>query len=482
MKLIKNKNEIINNTDVDKDNILIVTREVAEKLDAIIGTQAPEKGGFLFENNGVVDEFIYDYSADTSAGSYTPDTEVMTLKINAAIASGKTLCGMFHSHPKGYIKPSSADIEYAMRIIAAYGLDSFIVGVGQISKSGLVMYYYRVRKGAHSMTTERIQFRVTDSYETGLNVADNSMRSRLSSHRYDKISKAIDIEAMRLKTVIIAGLGGAMGHVLDLARCGVCDFRLIDPDYYQDTNISNQYASITNLGRMKVEVAKEKILEINPSAHVTAIPRALDDDISDEEFVALVGHEILTRPDNYLIEAYTDSFYAQARAAALSVKYATHFLAAQMYKYGDAAEVAFTSPGVTASCPRCLLESRYRAYKRGFKNDVTSFFSTIFSTGCLNALCGQIALMQLQYGCKNSRYGKMLEAVKDRNLVQIKITPFHNDVSNELFEEALDKEFAFCNSAIWIPQWPDDDCPLCGGEGNLLKSKDRILDTRRNLI
>ena len=57
MKLIKNKNEIVNNIDVDKDNVIIVTREVAEKLDAIIGTQAPEKGGFLFENNGVVDEF-----------------------------------------------------------------------------------------------------------------------------------------------------------------------------------------------------------------------------------------------------------------------------------------------------------------------------------------------------------------------------------------------------------------------------------------
>ena len=53
----------------------------------------------------------------------------MTPKINAAIASGKTLYGMFHSHPKGYIKPSSADTEYEMRIITAYELDSFIVGV-----------------------------------------------------------------------------------------------------------------------------------------------------------------------------------------------------------------------------------------------------------------------------------------------------------------------------------------------------------------
>ena len=40
----------------------------------------------------------------------------------------------------------------------------------------------------------------------------------------------------------------------------------------------------------------------------------------------------------------------------------------------------------------------------------------------------------------------MLEAVKDRNLVQIKITPCYNNVSNELVEEALNKEFAFCSA------------------------------------
>ena len=482
MKLITNKNEISNNINEGNSGSLVLTREVAEKLDAIIGTQTPEKGGFLFGNNDTIDEFIYDYSADTSAGSYSPDTEVMTPKINVAIAEGKTLRGMFHSHPKGYIKPSTADVEYAKRIMAAYELDDFIIGVGQIGKSGLIMYFYRVCRDLNPTSVERMQYRVLNNYENELSASDKSIRSRLSPHKFDKISKALDLNAMALKTVVVAGLGGAMGHVLDLARCGVCDFRLIDPDYYQETNISNQYADIANLGRAKVEVAKEKILGINPSAHVTAIQRALDDGISDEEFAALVGDGILSHPNDYLIGAFTDSFSAQARAAALSVKYATHFLSAQMYRYGDAAEIAFSSPGVTASCPRCMLESRYRAYKRGFKNDVTSFHSTIFSTGCLNALCGQIALMQLQYGCKNSRYGKMLEAVKDRNLVQIKITPFYNNVSNELFEEALNKEFAFCNSAIWIPQWPNDDCPLCGGEGNLLKSKDRILDTRRNLI
>jgi len=134
MKLIKNKNEISNNINEANSDSLVLTREVAEKLDAIIGTQEPEKGGFLFGDNDTINEFIYDYSADTSAGSYSPDTEVMTPKINVAIAEGKTLRGMFHSHPKGYIKPSTADVEYAKRIMAAYELDDFIIKTSTMLK------------------------------------------------------------------------------------------------------------------------------------------------------------------------------------------------------------------------------------------------------------------------------------------------------------------------------------------------------------
>ena len=90
--------------------------------------------------------------------------------------------------------------------------------------------------------------------------------------------------------------------------------------------------------------------------------------------------------------------------------------------------------------------------------------------------------MLLQYGCERGRYGKILERVADRNFIQINITPFDNVIKNDIFDDAFDKEFAFCDSTVWIPQEPNDNCPLCGGEGNLLKSKDRIKDTRRDLI
>lgn len=464
-----------------------IKREVYEKIIATIGAHEPEQGGYLISevtgNNVIVKDYIYDFSADTSAAAYSPDTAVMSPKIGNAIANGKSVTGVIHSHPDGYPVYSSADEEYAQDIIDAYNLEFFDVGVGQRrNDGGLDMRFYRVYPRTRNRKTEFVRYETIDGYDTELPTKIKAIHERIAQNKYERISQSIDLSLMNNQHLVILGLGGSQVFCVDMARCGASRYTLFDHDYYQDVNISNQYAEISNLGRGKVEVTKEKILDVNPSAKVKAIQRRFDDSISDEEFVSLVGKDILRHPENYLIAAFTDDFYAQARAAAIAIKLGVPFMASQMYMNGDAAEVCFSYPGVTASCPRCMMESRYQAYKRGYKNNITSSCSTIFSTQRVNALCGQIALMLLQYGSKKSRYGKMLDRVADRNFIQIKITPFNNVIKNDIFDVALDKEFSFCDSAVWIPQQPNENCPLCGGEGNLLKSRDRIQDTRRDLI
>lgn len=464
-----------------------IKKEVFEKIIATLGSQIPEQGGYTIADiegdKATINDFIYDFSANTSAAAYSPDTAIMSPKIGKAIASDKYCQGIVHSHPDGCPYYSDADEEYAKRIIDAYYIPFFDVGVGQRRKGdSLDIRFFRVYPRKSHKKTEEVLYEVAEDYETELKPKVKSDHERVTSHKYDRIEQAIDMDVMKNKTIVALGSGGALLYYVDMARCGVSKYVVFDHDYYQDTNIANQYAEISNLGKGKVEVAKEKIHDVNPSASVKAIQRRLDDSISDEEFVSLVGKGILKHPEDYLIAAFTDDFYAQARAAALAVKFGTPFISAQMYKNGDAAEVFFSYPGVTASCHRCATESRYQAYRHGFNNNVTSSCSTIFSTGRVNAICGQISLMLLQYGCERGRYGKILERVADRNFIQINITPFDNVIKNDIFDDAFDKEFAFCDSTVWIPQEPNDNCPLCGGEGNLLKSKDRIKDTRRDLI
>lgn len=70
--------------------------------------------------------------------------------------------------------------------------------------------------------------------------------------------------------VAIFGVGGVGGYVLEaLARAGVMHFALIDNDDFSLTNLNRQIlATHQSVGKNKVEVAKERILSINPHAEV----------------------------------------------------------------------------------------------------------------------------------------------------------------------------------------------------------------------
>lgn len=74
--------------------------------------------------------------------------------------------------------------------------------------------------------------------------------------------------------VAIAGLGGVGGlYALTLARLGVAKFRIADGDQFELRNFNRQIgATMATIGRMKSEVIKEKILEINPHAQVEIFP------------------------------------------------------------------------------------------------------------------------------------------------------------------------------------------------------------------
>lgn len=72
--------------------------------------------------------------------------------------------------------------------------------------------------------------------------------------------------------VAIFGVGGVGGYVVEaLARSGVGTLDIIDNDTVSITNINRQIIATTKtVGQPKVDVAKERILDINPDAVVNA--------------------------------------------------------------------------------------------------------------------------------------------------------------------------------------------------------------------
>ena len=81
-----------------------------------------------------------------------------------------------------------------------------------------------------------------------------------------------NVEKLKKASVAVFGIGGVGGYVAEaLARSGVGTLSLIDNDKVSLTNINRQlYALSSTLGRYKVDVAKERILDINPEAVVYA--------------------------------------------------------------------------------------------------------------------------------------------------------------------------------------------------------------------
>jgi len=78
------------------------------------------------------------------------------------------------------------------------------------------------------------------------------------------------IEKLQKSKVAIFGIGGVGSYVVEaLARIGIGNFILVDNDEVSISNINRQIIATHNtIGMPKVEVAKNRILEINPHAKV----------------------------------------------------------------------------------------------------------------------------------------------------------------------------------------------------------------------
>ncbi len=83
--------------------------------------------------------------------------------------------------------------------------------------------------------------------------------------------------------IAVFGLGGVGSYVAEaLARCGVGSLTLVDHDTVSVTNINRQlYALHSTIGRTKVQVAKERIRDINEDILVHIYETFYNEDTAD---------------------------------------------------------------------------------------------------------------------------------------------------------------------------------------------------------
>lgn len=104
-----------------------------------------------------------------------------------------------------------------------------------------------------------------------------------------------NVNKLNNSKVAIFGIGGVGSFTVEaLARGGIGNFILVDKDDVDLTNINRQIiATSKTVGKPKVEVAKERILEINPNANVEIY----------KEFFMPETNGILDKTITYIVDA-----------------------------------------------------------------------------------------------------------------------------------------------------------------------------------
>jgi len=91
--------------------------------------------------------------------------------------------------------------------------------------------------------------------------------------KFDRTKRLLGADAMKNLAnahVAVFGIGGVGGHAVEaLVRSGIGEITIVDSDEVAESNINRQLIATTKtVGRKKVDVMEERLLEINPAVKV----------------------------------------------------------------------------------------------------------------------------------------------------------------------------------------------------------------------
>ena len=168
------------------------------------------------------------------------------------------------------------------------------------------------------------------------------------------------IETLKKSTVAVFGIGGVGSYAAEaLCRCGIGRLVLIDYDDICITNINRQiHATRKTVGRPKVEVMKERLLDINPEAEIITHKMLYDDGTS----------EMLLLPEyDYVVDAIdmvSSKISLVLKCAEMNIRIISCMGAGNKL---DPTKFVITDIYKTSVCPLAKV-MRYELRKRGVKS------------------------------------------------------------------------------------------------------------------
>lgn len=159
----------------------------------------------------------------------------------------------------------------------------------------------------------------------------------------------LETDVMGKKCAVILGCGSVGSLVaMELARSGVGHFVLVDADTLEYHNLCRHQCGLEDVGDLKVNALKRKLLNINPSVDVRTfggiiqnIPKSILDEMCVPKETIFVGCA-----DNRTADVYANKIAVYFDAAFLSIGF---------WERAYAGEIFYHIPGKGMPCYHCAL-------------------------------------------------------------------------------------------------------------------------------
>lgn len=159
----------------------------------------------------------------------------------------------------------------------------------------------------------------------------------------------LETDTMAKKKAIILGCGSVGSLVsMELARAGVGNFLLADPDIVEYHNICRHQCGIEDVGDLKINALERKLKNINPNVHI-------------EKFEGIVQNLPKSQLDSFCVEGDTifvgcaDNRAADVYTNRISIYYSAYFISIGFWERAYAGEIFYHVPNKGMPCYECAL-------------------------------------------------------------------------------------------------------------------------------
>ena len=200
--------------------------------------------------------------------------------------------------------------------------------------------------------------------------------------QYDRSKKLFGddvFEKLQNAKIIILGIGGVGSFALDaLYNTGITNITIVDFDTYEESNMNRQMGSHGNIGRIKVEVLKEKYLKVE-AIHIKITPEWIDAfDFSSYDYILDAIDDV--KPKVHLIKKHFTKIISTSGGA----------------KRIDPSKIEYISIWDTYNDPfikKIRTELKTQGFKKKFKVIFSSELPMCLEKGSFEGVTGSFGLM-----------------------------------------------------------------------------------------